>query len=308
MSKKKNIMKEFQISEISAVDVPAQKGAKMVIMKRDYTKEEMDAMSEEDKKKLITQKEEDEDLSVEDKKKAAKKGSDQQQKENEMADDTKAAEAVAKAVKDATDPLKAELEVAKALAAMSDAQKAHYEKQDDAGKKAFIKMSEDERKAEVAKASEANPVVYKSADGTEFRKNDDVRLIAMAKRADEADKIAKAEIDKRLSAEYSKRAESELNCMTGKVETKVAILKAVDGISDEAVKKEALELLKAANASMSSAFQTLGISKAKESGPEAELENMAKAYATKENCTYAKAYDAVLKTAEGKALYAKIGK
>lgn len=46
MSKTRRVMKEFRLDEISAVDRPAQAGARMTIMKRDYSQEQRDKMAE----------------------------------------------------------------------------------------------------------------------------------------------------------------------------------------------------------------------------------------------------------------------
>lgn len=73
----------------------------------------------------------------------------------------------------------------KLLAALTDVEKAYCLNLDDAGQEAFLKSNANDRANEMKKAADSNPVVYKSRDGVEYRKNDDSRLIALAKKNDE---------------------------------------------------------------------------------------------------------------------------
>lgn len=93
--------------------------------------------------------------------------------------------------------------------------------------------------------------VYKAADGTVYRASDDPRLVSMAKRADEA--IAKA-----ADVELEKRAETVLKHLPGEVAVRKALLSAVECIPDEGVRKAALAILSAADASLSKSFEDIG--------------------------------------------------
>ena len=98
---------------------------------------------------------------------------------------------------------------------LTDADKALFVKMDESSQDAFLALTTEERATEVSneitKAAEANPVVYTSGEGIEFTKNDDSRLVEMAKQLDivngEKTEIAKAA---RLQA-IAKRAESLSN-------------------------------------------------------------------------------------------------
>lgn len=296
----RHILRSLSIHEISGVDNPAQADAKMLIMKRAVNKD-----SDEESDNSGTNGGDDET------KAAGKPGGGQRRRKTDMPDDQKkAAEELAAANKKADDleksnkTLSTEVEVLKAVSEMDDATKAYYKALDAKDQPAFLKKSADERKAEVAKAQEADAVVYKSLDGTEFRKSDDPRMVNMAKQADENAKLLKAEREKNENAEIAKRAGDILKHYAGEDVVKTAILKAVEGIADEDVRKKAIESLKSNNAQMAKAFETHGVGKSKESGTAAgQLEELAKKYETDHKVPYAKAYDEVLKTAEGKKLY-----
>lgn len=145
-----------------------------------------------------------------------------------------------------------------AVAKMSSAHKAHYDTlSDDADKEAFEKMTSADRTAAIKAADEENPVVFKSAEGTEYRQNDDPRLVEMAKERDKDRKDLAKEKAARVDQDLTKRAEALTN-LPGDVDTRKALLKAVDTIEDEAVKAEVEKSLAAKNASMGGAFKTVG--------------------------------------------------
>jgi hypothetical protein len=217
---------------------------------------------------------------------AAESGGRRRRRRNQMTDDAKkAAEAHEAEKKD----LEKKLAKAEAYGKLSDSEKAHYGKLDDAEKDAFLAKSEDERaeivKAAAKAAADGNPVVYKASDGSEYRKNDDPRLIALAKQSDE--RLASLEKAHKDSAEASlkKRAEEDLANLPGTVETRIALLKQVDAIPDEKARAEALAALKAHNAQMAKSFVVHGTRGTVESeseglasrkDAEAELEKRAK--------------------------------
>lgn len=214
-------------------------------------------------------------------------------------------------VKKSAEELAAELETTRAdlaktkvLAEFTDVEKVHYNSLNDTQKEAFIAKSADDRKAEVEAAQEEDAVVYKSDDGEEFRKSDDPRLVKMAKQADKDRKERQEAIEKAANAEFAKRAGTELQHLPGEEAAKVAILKAVDGIKDEDLKKQATELLKANNEAMAEAFKKKGSSgNGADSSADDQLTVLAKKYAEDNKVDFNKAYDAVLQTKEGKELY-----
>lgn len=252
--------------------------------------------------------------------KKAKSKSKQVKEKNSMTDKTSKSELEA-AVQRA-EKAEADMEFLLLLNALSSTHKAHYDAMDaeleDDSRKEFVAKSEDEREAIVKKAAddaEAERVakakgeqeVYKAADGSVFTAADDPRMVAMAKRNDELEaKLAKADADVE-AAEYVKRAE-ELAHLPGSEEVRIAMLKSIDGIEDEATRKSALEALKSKDAGLADAYANAGVQAA--SNPTGDksavdkLDDLAKKHAEANKLGFAKAYDEVIQTAEGRALYA----
>lgn len=174
-------------------------------------------------------------------------------------------------------------------------------------KKKFMDAEMSERETMMAKAAGDNPVVYKSDTGEEFRKNDDPRLVAYAKQADEDRKIAKAEREARQNAEFAKRADDEYGNVVGSTEERAAMLKAIAGMPDdvrksfEAVMGQAEQLNKANMITKGHGSGTV-----KKGSPDAQLDALAKRHQeANPGTSYAKAYDAVLQTEEGSRLYSE---
>lgn len=173
--------------------------------------------------------------------------------ENTMPNEKTADELSAK-----NEALQADLNKAQAISTMNDAQKAHMETLSDDAKGAFIAKSFDEREAELENLAKADPVVYKAGDGTEYHKSDDKRLVQMAKDRDNDRKELETISKQRENDRLEKFAEDELGNLPGTVEVRAAIVKSVEGIEDETIRAEALKALKAHNAKMAGAFETVG--------------------------------------------------
>ena len=207
--------------------------------------------------------------------------------------------------------LQKQLDRANAVIALSSAERAHYAAlSDEAAQDAFLAKSADERQREVLAgtqaAQDADPVVYTTRDGVELRKSAGEALIAMAKSNDAIAKENATLRAEREQAALEKRAEAELSHLPGDVKTRSAMLRAIDAIDDDAQCEAAHNALKANNAAMSTAFETHGHNGHAELGDaEDGLEKLAKAYAEKHDVSHEAAYAEVLKTDEGKALYAK---
>ena len=137
------------------------------------------------------------------------------------------------------------------LATLTDAQRAHHGTLRGPDAETFLAKSTSERNAILVEIEKANEVVHTSAiDGTVYRKSDDPRLVAMAKRADAtAVELAKAQAASETQA-IEKRAAADLSHFAKTLPVHVAIVRALDAIADEAVRKEAHESVKAANAAM----------------------------------------------------------
>lgn len=321
-------MLTFKINEISGVDSPAQKPAVVVLMKReaDHTHTLLDMTIRKDGNDVPAPsgrtsedsghfhawlRDPDGTIRIEESAGHTHDASVVTKGEDAMTDAEKVAleSKVTKAEGDAVAATK-RAERAEKVLALPVEQRQHFAKLDIAAQDAFLAKSEDTRKTEVtaaiAKATDADPVVFTSASGEVFRKSDDPRLIAMAKRNDaDRSELVKLSTDRAREA-LSKRADDELGNLPGDASAKIELLKAVDSIPAEH-KASVTALLKAANAGVAKAFERAGTGggAADAGSPEAALETLAKAEATKSGLPYAKAYAKVLETPEGSSLYAK---
>ena len=207
------------------------------------------------------------------------------------------------------DTLSATVATLEKVAAMSGDHKAFYDKLEKDAKEAFLEKSDAERAADIRKATEDDPVIYTATDGSEYRKSDDARLVKMAMDRDEdrkkADELAKQLAD----ADLTKRAEQELSHLSGDLDVRKALMKQIDGIEDEALRKKALDSLRSKAPDMSYATKNLGVAaEPSKDDPQAQLEKMAADIAAKENIPQAQAFMKALETEAGQALYEKRAK
>lgn len=134
---------------------------------------------------------------------------------------------------------------------LTEAQHAHFSKLSSTDAEAFIAKSAAERAVILSDIEKANEVIYTSkTDGTVFRKNDDSRLIAMAKREDErVVELAKTQAEAKTSR-LEKRASAEIPHLKGDMAVKVVLLEKVEAIADEKAREGVTEMLKAGNFAM----------------------------------------------------------
>jgi hypothetical protein len=271
------------LDEISAVDNPAQPGARAVIFKRAFSADERHAAADsgaalpdgsfpiktvEDLKNAIhaigRAKDRGKAIAHIKARAVALGASDlipesfgKNTKEQDMDENKIDPAELAKVTTQLTDA-QAELAIAKFLGELGDSEKAIYRSLDAAGQEGFRKLSAEQRVEKVRAAGESNPVVYTTADGETFRKNDDPRMVALAKRADADRKALADEKSARETEQLAKRAGDELGNLPGDVKVKTAVLKAVESIQDQATRDGAKALLKAGNAALAKAFRTQG--------------------------------------------------
>jgi len=123
------------------------------------------------------------------------------------------------------------------------------------------------------------------------------------------ERISKLEAEREREA-LAKRAEAELPNLAGSVDARMALIKAVDGIEDEAVRGQVIETLKAADNATRAHFIEIGktaTGDADPNDPQAEVARLAKALQEKDpSLTDAQARAAVWKSADGKRLRAQI--
>ncbi len=220
--------------------------------------------------------------------------------EKPMKDDLKKAQ-------ERIDELVAKLATAEKVASLPATHKAYYDaldpQLDDDARKSFIDASTEDRdalvKAAEAQKADADPVIYKAADGSEYRKTDDPRLVQMAKDRDEDRKesirLRKAAEDQDLT----KRAD-DLTSIPGDLDVRKALLKAVDGIEDEELRKKAHEAIVAKNGELAKSCKTYGTQAAPNleksddaKSAEGDLDTMAKELAKKDGIDFFTAYDKV---------------
>jgi len=97
-----------------------------------------------------------------------------------------------------------------------------------------------------------------------------------------------------------------LDKLPGKVEVRKAVVGALDAIKDKDIRKQAFEMLEAANGASSDDYTPSGrISKQDAEDASDKIEKMAKAYASENKTTEEVAYLEVLKTKAGRELYAQ---
>jgi len=198
-------------------------------------------------------------------------------------------------------------ERAEQVAQLTDAQRAIMPT-DEKARDEFLALAPEAREALVRKAqkdaADENAVV-ETIDGMAFRKNDDPRLLAMAKQA-RKDREERAAAQKQLREEQlRKRAKEELSHLPGDEATKVALLDAVEAMP-QATRESIAKILQAHDGGLSESFRTAGVRGEPAGGndPEAELEKLAKAAREKNpKLTPEQAYAQALNTPEGRELY-----
>ncbi len=115
-----------------------------------------------------------------------------------------------------------------------------------------------------------------------------------------------AEVTKKLEAEeLVKRVSAEIPHLSGAPAMKGAVLKAVDAIADDEVRKAAHAMLKGANTLASKLTREFGTVAPEETDAMTELNKMAEEYAVEKKVTFAKAFADVTRTGRGAELFAK---
>lgn len=224
-----------------------------------------------------------------------------------MGDENMVTAATHKAVQDQVTDLQQTVTTLKAENALSNEHRDHYRKLAGAEAEAFLKMTQGQRSDEIEKAQNADPVVYTSTDGTEFRKSAGETVVAMAKQLDETNKALEKEQSLRKHQQCLDKAAS-LNHLKGETDVKVALIKAIDTL-EEADATKVHEMLKAANFTSSDVFTNKGTSEpgnqdlSKSQQASANLDAMCEKYASDNSVSITKAYDAVLQTEAGAKLY-----
>lgn len=187
-----------------------------------------------------------------------------------------------------------------------------------------------ELEAALKSSEEKNKILCSAADAAGFDIQDKDGKVSLTKRAEpeyidiEGDRILKSSVPAPLLArlekqtkeleevkkaaeltELKKRATEAFPNLVGTEDEKAALLKSIDGISDEAVRTSIMKSLKAADEAVAKSFKEIG-SQTLEDDPKARLEKMAKEKAEAEGISYYTAFAEITKSGEGKKLAAQV--
>lgn len=216
--------------------------------------------------------------------------------------------------------LKAENALLKSMATLTDAQRAHHGKLIQKGVRSdadrFLALTAPQRDTELAELAKSDEVVYTSKrTGRVYRKSDHLELIEAAQQSDAMDELQKRLATERSELEFTKRGAEVLSHFNKGVKGNIPmrLMKAVAGeFTDAAERAEVERALMGANHALKETFSAAkGVNPHVDAttvnaDPQSQLTALAKRYATENKVTEAKAFDAVLSTAEGAALYAQI--
>ena len=230
---------------------------------------------------------------------AAREDQSMTQQSNQAADVT----AVEKKFEEQIASLTKRAERAEALASLPEAHRVYAKSLGTSDEvDSFVASSETERNTTVAKAAESNAIVYTSMDGTSYRKNDDSRLVKMAREMDEEKKKRMKMEQEAYKADLEKRA-AELAHIPGDLNARVALLKGIDSLQAEE-RAVAVSALKAQNDRLGKSFQTIGTSSAPSADENLDpLDSLASDIAKRDGISFEKAYAKALNTVEGQKLY-----
>ena len=247
----KNIMREFRIDRISGVDLPAQQGAIVAIMKRTTPEDVHNEIVERAVRlsKLLN-------VDVKDIYRI-----DHFEKAVQMAV-KKAGVNMPEETTQTNEPtlqqVQAKLDRAESIVALSSEERAHFDALPEDMRDTFLGKNVTDRRAEIVAKNDADPVVYTTTDGVEIRKSAGEAMIAIAKSNDELRKANDSLVKAREQDALEKRADVELSHLPGDLQSRAALLKAVESIPDDKQRETALAALKSQNETAKGAYRTLG--------------------------------------------------
>lgn len=202
---------------------------------------------------------------------------------------------------DNTTELQAERDLYKALSEMTDAQKAHYQQLQGSDRADFLKLDAASRNLLVDCAKTADEQ-HTMLDGTVIAKSATGALFATLKSQDlELRKMREEQLMQKAAAQVA----AEIPHIPGEPMAKAKMLMGIQSL-DAGVRDGLLSTLKAADelwkTRKAPAGEITGEPVAKAAD---QLEALVKAHAETNNVSQAVAYDAVLKTEQGRQLYTK---
>lgn len=286
-------LRNLRLSELSLVDRPANKGARVTLFKRDFSQNNtlqtqtamkgINDMTDAELKKML----------------------DDAVKAALPAAVTAATADLTKKLNDTTSQLEAITKAKKKPAAEADGM-PEPDADDETAKawrpyvakmveKAVAKAKE-EHEAELAKRAD----IAKSDETLEYEGT----TIRKSVVGEDQFKIVKALTDKDEVNTFAKRADAEIPALPGTAIAKAKALRAVSKLAKE--DREVVEaMLKGGNAALQAHMKAIGKDGNGDDTADGQLEKMAVIYASEHKVTKAVAFTKVLETEEGKALYAK---
>lgn len=200
-----------------------------------------------------------------------------------------------------------------AINALTTEEQTFFKSIPDAAKQdAFLKLDANGRKAEIAKAQDSDPVIYTALDGSLFRKSDDPRLVSQAKKNDDLTvRLAKSEAEAEFAG-FRKSAEDILKSVPGTIDDKALLLQIITKHAPKDRHDAMHAMLKAHDSGLAKATERNGIGgitdPSKSGTADEKIRKIAKAIQERDpKMTEAQAYDAALRTDEGRAAYAEQG-
>lgn len=184
---------------------------------------------------------------------------------------------------------------------LSPEQAAYAKSLSPADRETFLGLADSER---IAKAAP----IYKAAGGALYFVGEE-RLAELAKTADaQGVELAKAR-DAAEVVTFEKAATSTVPHLKGALPEKAALMKAVAGIADEAIRKALTETLKGADAAVAMLCKSVGVNGSGDpvvKSAQDELDGIAAEIAKTKGVTFAKASTLALDTPRGRELYDQI--
>lgn len=188
---------------------------------------------------------------------------------------------------------------------LNDAERGHCLSLSQTEQDGFLGMTKAQRTAEMARVDGLNPVVFTDSNGQTFRKNDDPRMVALAKQADDSRKEA-VEVRKQAKLERIAKRTGEIGHLpAAKPEDRTLLVEAIEALPDDK-RETAFAVLKSIDSAWAKAFQKAGTS----AGADESADSMSKVEAIAKNLrekdtklTEAQAFTKALETPEGRAAY-----
>lgn len=223
-------------------------------------------------------------------------------------------------LKKAVDPLTKKLADAEAVLKMDLDTRVHFDALDKEGQENFLKMTTKDQVDVISKKKEKTEAIKKaeSADETAVVNGHTIVksvvgesvfqiLKSQQKQIDTGETNLKKERETRELIEFTKQAEGMYPNLPGDASEKGEVMKILTGLT-KSVRETIMSMFKAGNEGieLSKSFTEIGTSLTGGSdSPIAQLNKMAEDKAANDKIDFTKAYDEIMKTPEGAALYEK---